>query len=171
MDPASHAPHADAARRAGAAATAPDPGRIGSGGLVDPNPDRDRIALGIRQPWCELILRGRKTLEIRSRSTEVRGPIYIYASKTVSDLPELDEVLTREDLDLNVLPRGRILGSVEIVGCRRATPTDDEASCVPRRELIDRYAWELANPVRFAEPLKPRFLPYGVWFYPFKRRS
>ena len=136
-----------------------------------PDLDRDRIALGVRQPWCELILRGRKTLEIRSRSTDVRGPIYVYAAKKFSDLPELDDVLTAEDVDLNVLPRGGVVGTVEIVGCRRATPADAAAACVPERELADRWAWELANPVRFDEPVKPRFLPYGVWFYPFKRRG
>ncbi|NNJ25627.1 ASCH domain-containing protein [Alienimonas chondri] len=142
-----------------------------SPGLVDPTPERDRIALGIRQPWCELILGGRKTLEIRTRSTAVRGTIYVYSAKKFSDLPELDEVLSREDVDLDVLPRGALVGTVEIVGCRRATPEDVHASCVPLRELSNRYAWELANPVRFAAPLKPRFLPYGVWFYPFKRRG
>ena len=138
---------------------------------MNPAPERDRIALGVRQPWCELILRGRKTLEIRSRPTEVRGPIYVYAAKKFSDLPELDEVLTAEDVDLNVLPRGGLVGTVEIVGCRPAAPGDADAACVPRRELEGRFAWELADPVRFAGPLKPRFLPYGVWFYPFRPRS
>ena len=38
--------------------------------------DIDRRALGIKQPWVELILRGIKTLEIRSLATNVRGPIY-----------------------------------------------------------------------------------------------
>ena len=133
--------------------------------------DRDRIALGVRQPWCELILRGRKTLEIRTRPTEVRGAIYIYSAKKYSDLPELDDVLAAEDVALAPLPRGKLVGTVEIVGCRPATPADAGASCVPARELEDRYAWELANPVRFEEPAKPRFLPYGVWFYPFKRRG
>ena len=141
-------------------------------GLVEPRPRvRDRIALGVRQPWCELILRGRKTREIRTRSTGVRGTIYLYSAKKFSDLPELDEVTAREDVDLNVLPRGALVGTVEIVGCRPATPADAPAACVPERELKDRFAWELANPVRFAEPLKPRFLPYGVWFYPFRRRG
>jgi hypothetical protein len=141
------------------------------GGLIDPQPERERIALGIRQPWCELILRGRKTLEIRSRPTEVRGPIYVYSAKKLSDLPELDVVLLREEVDPDPLPRGALVGTVEIVGCRRTTAADAAASCVPTRELKDRFAWELANPVRFAEPMKPRFLPYGVWFYPFRRKG
>ncbi|QDT16928.1 ASCH domain-containing protein [Alienimonas californiensis] len=141
------------------------------GGLVAPAPDRDRIALGIRQPWCELILRGRKTLEIRTRPTEVRGTIYVYSAKKLSDLPELEVVLLREEVNPDPLPKGSLVGTVEIVGCRRATPEDAAASCVPPRELENRWAWELAHPIRFAEPVKPRFLPYGVWFYPFKRRS
>jgi len=47
----------------------------------------DRIALGIQQPWVELILRGVKTLEIRSQPTRQRGTIYLYASKRPSALP------------------------------------------------------------------------------------
>ena len=45
------------------------------------HPDPNLIALGIRQPWAELILRGVKTIEVRSRDTDVRGPIYIYATR------------------------------------------------------------------------------------------
>ena len=37
-------------------------------------------ALTIRQPWAKLILRGIKTIEVRSRLTRVRGRVYIYAS-------------------------------------------------------------------------------------------
>ena len=138
---------------------------------TDADADRGRIALGVRQPWCELILRGRKTLEIRSRSTEVRGTIYVYAAKKFSDLPGLDDLVTAEAVDLDGLPRGLLVGTVDLVGCRRATPGDAAASCVPAELLEDRWAWELANPVRFAEPAKPRFLPYGVWFYPYRRRG
>ena len=123
-----------------------------AGGLVAPTPHPDRIALGVRQPWCELILRGTKTLEIRTRPTEVRGPIYLYSAKKFSDLPELDEVLTRDDVDLNVLPRGLIVGSVEITGCRPATPEDAPAARIPVRELADRFAWELAEPGAVRRP-------------------
>ena len=36
--------------------------------------DRDRIALAIQQPWAELILRGIKTLEVRSQPTQLAAP-------------------------------------------------------------------------------------------------
>ncbi len=137
----------------------------------NPEPVRERIALGIRQPWCELILRGRKTLEIRSRPTQVRGTIYVYSAKKLWEEPELTAVLESHELDPDPLPKGLLVGTVEIVGCRRTTPADGDASRVPGRFLRDAWAWELADPVRFAQPLKPRFLPYGVWFYPFKRRG
>ena len=40
-------------------------------------------ALSIRQPFAELILRGIKTVELRSRPTNVVGErFYIYAAKT-----------------------------------------------------------------------------------------
>ena len=39
--------------------------------------DVPRRALSIRQPWAELSLLGAKTLEIRSRSTKVRGFVQI----------------------------------------------------------------------------------------------
>src|SRR5688572_21152433 len=39
-------------------------------------------ALSIRQPWAELILRGIKTIEYRSRPTRIVGErFWIYASK------------------------------------------------------------------------------------------
>jgi predicted transcriptional regulator len=43
------------------------------------------LALSIRQPYAELILRGIKTVEYRSRPTRIIGErFYIYASKAVA---------------------------------------------------------------------------------------
>ena len=100
-------------------------------------------ALSIRQPWAELILRGEKTVEYRSKPTNIRGEVYIYAS-LASPEPgqELDETL----------PRGLVVGTVEIVGC---SGSDGE------------YEWELENPKRLAEPVAPTQQPQPVWFYPF----
>jgi ASCH domain len=40
-------------------------------------------ALTIRQPWAELILRGRKPFELRSWRTKYRGPLVIHAAAKV----------------------------------------------------------------------------------------
>ena len=132
--------------------------------------DPSRPALGIRQPWVELILRGHKTLEIRSQPTKVRGPIYVYASKTVATIPEAAAAIDRYGIAWSAGSLQRLVGTVEVVGCRRATASDAAASQVSAAMLDGMWAWELSNPIRFDEPVKPRFLPYGVWFYPFRRR-
>lgn len=51
------------------------------------HPDHELIALGVRQPWAELILRGVKTIEVRTVDTRQRGTIYLYASKKFTDHP------------------------------------------------------------------------------------
>jgi hypothetical protein len=133
--------------------------------------DRDRIALGIRQPWAELILRGIKTIEVRTLPARARGPIYLYASQELADIPAAREAIEKNRLDVAALATGRLVGTVEIVSCRPCTRADAAAACVPAKLLEGKLGWVLANPQRLDEPLPVRFLPYGVWFYPFRRRN
>ncbi len=132
--------------------------------------DKNRIALGIKQPWAELILLGKKIIEVRSRSTNVRGSIYLYTSKKPATEDYATQAIHNYDLDLMNFPLGVLVGSVEIVECRPAMPQDATQSCLSSSELENRYAWVLKNPIRFPKPQPVRFLPYGVWFYPFRRR-
>jgi hypothetical protein len=138
--------------------------------VTDFRPDPGVIALGVRQPWVELILRGVKTIEVRSTDTRVRGTIYLYASKKFSELPAALDAAREHELDGAALPTGLLVGSVEISQTRPARPHDSAVACVPAALLKAQFAWELRNPVRFPRPLPVRFLPYGVWFYPFRRR-
>lgn len=135
------------------------------------HPDKNLIALGIRQPWAELILRGIKTIEVRSSQTNVRGPIYVYSSKKLAGIPAATEAIDRYNLDVDSLPRGLLVGTVEIVDSAPCRASDATAACVPRSLLEGKTGWQLANPQRLEEPLPVRFLPYGVWFYPFRRRN
>lgn len=41
-------------------------------------------ALSIGQPWAELILRGRKPFEMRSRNMKYRGLLILHASKKLN---------------------------------------------------------------------------------------
>jgi hypothetical protein len=132
--------------------------------------DPDRIALGIQQPWVELILRGVKTLEIRSQPTRQRGTIYLYASKHPSPLPAAATAAQEHEIDVASLPFGVLVGTVNLIDCRPCTAKDQKAACVPATLLKGQYAWQLAEPRRLPEPTAVRFLPYGIWFYPFKRR-
>lgn len=103
-------------------------------------------ALSIRQPWAELIMLGEKDTENRGRATNVRGRIAIYASLSEQDLEEAEDY----QLSLHRLPRGVIIGTVELFDC-------------------DEGKWKLRDPQRLATPLKPTAHPQPVWFYPFGR--
>jgi predicted transcriptional regulator len=101
-------------------------------------------ALSIRQPFVELILTGKKTAEYRSKKTHKRERVYLYASKKVNDVEEYPYEQAM------LLPRGLIVGSVDIVDC-----VEDE----------DCYAWVLKNPRRYKAPISVRGTPQpGFWF-------
>jgi hypothetical protein len=107
------------------------------------------LALSIRQPYAELILRGIKTIEYRSRATRMVGErFWIYASKgsaTKRQKEEATDSLARriwsddlavttprtgehppswmlelaEELVLGKLPKGVIVGSAVIAKCEK----------------------------------------------------
>jgi len=137
--------------------------------VTDFRPDPAIIALGVRQPWAELIVRGIKTIEVRSQNTRARGTIYLYAAKKFSTLPAARGAVRQHQLDRHALPAGLLVGSVEITRSRAATARDTRAACVPAALLAQQFAWELRNARRFETPIPVRFLPCGVWFYPFRR--
>jgi hypothetical protein len=135
------------------------------------HPDPELIALGVQQPWAELILRGVKTIEVRSQPTQIRGTIYLYTSKRTSTFDFAQTAIDANGIDVNALPKGLLVGTVDILDSRPCTGKDAAGSCVPAELLKQRQAWVLGNPQRLAQPLEVRFLPYGVWFYPFRRRE
>jgi hypothetical protein len=105
-------------------------------------------ALSIQQPLSELTLTGEKTEEYRSRRTLIRERVYLYAGKKFKkDVPDFPSEKAA------LLPRGVIVGSVEIVGCRE----DEEKDC---------FAWELAKPRRYREPLVPHGVPQPGFWHP-----
>ena len=112
---------------------------------MPPKPEQLR-ALSIRQPWAELILRGKKTVEYRSQRTNIRGRVYIYASLAKPEPG--DEEVEGE------LPRGVIVGTVEITGCEGSG---------------GEFEWLLANPERLPEPLAVQGQPQPGFFFPFGR--
>lgn len=136
---------------------------------MHPNPDL--IALSIQQPWAELILQGVKTVEIRSVSGGANKIIYLYSSQTCSAYIDAQTACEQYHLKLEDLPRGQIVGTVQIVESRPCLPSDASAACLSWSLMENRYSWVLNNPIRCTPPIAPRYLPYGMWFYPFKRKD
>jgi hypothetical protein len=107
-----------------------------------------RLALSIRQPFAELILRRRKPFEYRSIKTHVRERVYIYASKAKSS----ERVWRESGFEEGDLPTGVLVGTVEL------------AACHARKY---GFAWKLVAPKRAKRLLKPKRQPQPVWFCPF----
>src|SRR5262245_55443708 len=96
-------------------------------------------ALPVRQPFAELIMLGLKTVEYRTRPTTLRGRVHIYACLGGQPGPQ-DEAWVREkygiDLDVADLPRGVLVGTVEITAC---TESEEESGV---------YEWHLRDAQR-----------------------
>ncbi|XZE35393.1 ASCH domain-containing protein [Pirellulaceae bacterium SH501] len=110
-------------------------------------------ALSIRQPWAEQIMRGEKVTEYRSMPTNIHGTIYVYAS--LGRYPKYSQAEIVEEVGFGIedLPRGLIVGTVDIAGCE---------------DLGEgRFGWILKNPRRLKKLLKPTQQPNPAWFYPF----
>lgn len=93
-------------------------------------------ALSVRQPWASMIASGEKTIEVRTWSTNYRGPLVICVSKS----PRISQ-----------LPTGVALVVVDLVDCRPIVQADAAAACCdvdPDRE----FAWVLASPRVLSEP-------------------
>ena len=131
----------------------------------------NHLAFGIQQPWAELILRGIKTIEVRRLPVRPGGTIYLYASKTASRASYAIRAAEDHDLEIEKLPRGVLVGTVEIAECRPALPEDAAAACVPAEILVGMNAWVIDRVHRMDPPQPIRNPPYGMWFYPFAQRG
>jgi hypothetical protein len=112
-------------------------------------------ALSIRQPWAELIILGLRN-EYRAGPTNVRERVFVYACKALGvDPGEMDDLNDEfgTDLDLRRLPRGVLIGTVEIVDCRPTSYGD--------------YEWVMARPQRIKPYRTPTGTPQPRFFNPF----
>jgi hypothetical protein len=141
--------------------------------------------LAVRQPWASLIVEGLKTIEIRSRPTNIRGRIAIYVSGNNKFLN--DNLWYRVQLasifnddvrynpqkylpDSEYLNFGNIIGTVEISDCYPISRDEyrmrGKKHLSPMSFYIGKsvYAWELVNPTKFENPI-PYKPPKGaiVW--------
>jgi hypothetical protein len=124
-------------------------------------------ALSIRQPWAELIILGQKTIEVRSRRTNLRERVFIYAGLNRIEQAEEVRIAAQFGIDVDGLPRGVLVGTVAIVGCLPLRWDDSHAACFEITETHGFYAWLLARPKRAESLLKPKNQPKAEFFNPF----
>lgn len=102
--------------------------------------------LFIKEPWISLILSGKKTWEIRSSNTSIRGRIALIASGTgtvvgyadIVDSIEIEPIHFDENIDKHNIPQERY-----------------SSNNMPYKKT---YAWILANPKRLKNsiPFEPK---------------
>lgn len=100
-------------------------------------------AISIRQPWAWMILHAGKDIENREWPTRFRGRVLIHASKgmTLGEYNDAAWYAGERGVSVphqNNVPRGGIVGSVEIVDC--VVRSDS-------RWFMGTYGFVLRNPV------------------------
>lgn len=124
--------------------------------------------LAVRQPWASLIIEGLKTIEVRSKPTNIRERVAIYASTTKQGTIEGEHGV---DYNYRILPTGQIVGTVEIVASSCCNDEIEYEIYKNEHRAHDEYFtygktyfWHLRRPIEFAEPV-PYKPPRGavVW--------
>jgi hypothetical protein len=114
-----------------------------------------------------LILRGHKIIEVRSRRTHLRERVFIYAGFNRIEPHEEVRIAQEYGIDVDDLPRGVLVGTVEIVGCLPLQISDSKGACFEIAETHGFYGWLLARPEQADNPQKPRNQPQPMFFNPF----
>jgi hypothetical protein len=120
-------------------------------------------ALSFRQPWAELILQGRKTLDLRTYTTHYRGPLAVHASQTIER-----QACLQHGLDPDHLATGGLVGVVELVDVVPLTETEyaeRRAEHLGGRSFREgMYGWVLRDPQRLhkAVPARGRMSLFNV---------
>lgn len=128
--------------------------------------------LSLWQPWATLMMIGAKRIETRSWPTEHRGTLLIHAAtKFSTDLVELcHEEPFRTCLHSagivrwQDLPKGSVLGHVQLVDCRKIVVDGSELAegtvmppPQPERSFglyeAGRFAWLTEKPTAFSSPI------------------
>ena len=133
------------------------------------------FALTLQQPWATLVALGINRIETRSWATAYRGHLLIHASRRLG-IPNwskkfqqyiLKELGARGYHSFADLPRGAIVGSVNLHGCLSTADVKDHP-CLSSVEAYlgkfqsGNYAWILKNPRHWSKPI-PAHGRTGLW--------
>jgi len=101
-------------------------------------------ALSLKQPYAELILQGRKTIELRKWNTKFRGEFFIHASKSIDK-----EAMKK--FNFSELPIGAILGKAELIEVKKYSNEIEHQADKDKHlasAIWGNYGFVLKNPIR-----------------------
>jgi len=138
-----------------------------------PHTRQSLTALSLTQPWASLVVWGFKGWETRGFSVTHRGPLVIQAAKGFPGWAIdycYDELFASALRQMGILhpkdlPRGMVVGVVDLVGCLR---TEQVRASIGYQEVAfgdysdGRWAWRLRNPRRLSAPIEAKG-SLGLW--------
>lgn len=109
--------------------------------------------LSLKQPFGQLIVEGRKTIELRIWNTKFRGDFLVHASK----VPFKDQY-EKFGYEKDSLPLGAIVGQATLVDVKNYQLIEEWKADYPKHlagnefEASD-YGFILTNPIKFEKPI------------------
>ncbi len=108
-------------------------------------------ALSVQQPWAELLVSGRKSVEVRRWVTDYRGRLWLHASS--KKRPELEKLF-----ELEGIYKGGFVGSINLAA---VIPMTNDRWVQWRSKHLDpgqyehgMFAWLMKAPHRFHLPVE-----------------
>src|SRR3989338_2938584 len=104
--------------------------------------------LSLKQPYAELVVSGKKTVELRKWNTKFRGKFFIHASK----IPDRSAM---RRFGFSFLPLGKIVGSANLAFVKVYSDEEEHNRDKDKHLasfLWGRYGFVLINPERLDGP-------------------
>ncbi|MCI0459161.1 MAG: ASCH domain-containing protein [Gemmataceae bacterium] len=120
---------------------------------------RREYALSVKQPWATLLVRGIKTVEVRSWPTARQGRVLIHASTMLDERPEVWDLVPEELRSEARELTGGIVGAGELTGC--VAYRSVEAFAADQERHLNDPSW-------FAGPVLYGFTFSGAVVLPFR---
>ena len=109
--------------------------------------------LSLKQPFAELIISGKKSIELRKWNTKFRGEFLVHASKKINK-----ESAQRNNLDFARLVTGAIIGKatlydVKVYDSKNSFLKDKNKHLAPHDFMNYQFGFLVKNPRRFKKPI------------------
>ena len=109
--------------------------------------------LSVCQPFAELIVQGKKTVELRKWNTKFRGEFLVHAAKNI-----LIEDCKRMKILPSTISTGVIIGKVDLVDVKKYDSNDELKNDKKKHHSIEdntknKYGFILENPKKLRVPI------------------
>ena len=110
--------------------------------------------LSICQPFAELIVQGKKTIELRKWNTKFRGEFLVHAAKNI-----LEEDCKRMKISPKTVTTGAIIGKVDLVDVKKYESDKELNKDKKKHHSVsdntkNKYGFILENPKKLRVPIE-----------------